>query len=48
MLEVIIDLYKQAKESKEYDKVDKIRNGLKEQGIILKDMKSGVSWAYEE
>ena len=48
MLAVIIDLYKQAKESKEYDKVDQIRNGLKEQGIILKDMKSGVGWAYEE
>ncbi|MGI9544670.1 MAG: cysteine--tRNA ligase [Cyclobacteriaceae bacterium] len=48
MLSVIIDLYKQAKESKEYDKVDQIRNGLKEQGIILKDMKSGVGWAYEE
>ena len=48
ILDVIIDLYSQAKGNKEYDKVDQIRNGLKQQGIILKDMKSGVAWAYEE
>jgi cysteinyl-tRNA synthetase len=48
VLEVLIQLYKQAKEAKDYDKVDEIRQQLKEQGIVLKDMKSGVDWAYEE
>ncbi len=48
VLEVLMQLYKQAKEAKDYDKVDEIRQQLKEQGIVLKDMKSGVDWAYEE
>jgi cysteinyl-tRNA synthetase len=48
ILQLVLDLYKDAKESKNYDKVDLIRAGLKTQGIVLKDMKDGIDWAYEE
>jgi len=48
MINALVEIYKEAKFSKEYDKVDKIRTKLKSSGIILKDMKSGVEWAYEE
>ena len=47
-LNIILDFYKEAKTQKQYDKVDKIRNSLKEHGIILKDMKDKIDWAYEE
>ena len=48
MINIIIDLYIQAKEARDYDKVDEIRAGLKKQGVVLKDSKESVSWAYEE
>ncbi|MFY0651347.1 MAG: cysteine--tRNA ligase [Cyclobacteriaceae bacterium] len=48
LLQVLIDIYREAKEAKDYDKVDEIRNQLKQQGVVLKDMKSGIDWAYEE
>jgi cysteinyl-tRNA synthetase len=48
LIDVLISIYKEAKEAKDYDKVDQIRNSLKAQGIILKDMKTAVDWAYEE
>jgi len=48
MLNIVIDLYKQAKDAKEYDKVDAIRAKLKSHGIVLKDTKESVGWAYEE
>ena len=48
LLDVLIAIYSEAKNEKDYDKVDEIRNQLKEQGIVLKDMKSGIDWAYEE
>jgi cysteinyl-tRNA synthetase len=48
MLHVLIDLYAEAKFKKEYGKVDEIRAKLKGQGIVLKDMKTGIDWAYEE
>lgn len=44
----LIELYKDAKANKQYDKVDMIRAQFKTQGIVLKDMKQGVDWAYEE
>jgi cysteinyl-tRNA synthetase len=47
-IEALIELYKDAKASKQYDKVDMIRAQFKIQGIVLKDMKQGVDWAYEE
>jgi cysteinyl-tRNA synthetase len=48
MIRCIVKLYKDAKHNKDYKTVDKIRNDLKSSGIILKDMKTGIDWAYEE
>lgn len=48
MLELVLGFYKEAKETKAYDKVDAIRAELKKQGIVIKDLKIGVDWAYEE
>jgi len=44
----LLDLYRDAKAQKQYDKVDKIRSYFKAEGIVIKDMKNGVDWAYEE
>ncbi|OKL42166.1 cysteine--tRNA ligase [Pontibacter flavimaris] len=48
MLHLVLSFYKEAKENKAYDKVDAIRAELKRQGIVIKDMKTGIDWAYEE
>lgn len=48
LLHPLLDIYKDSKYNRQFDKVDMIRAGLKESGIILKDMKNGVDWAYEE
>ena len=48
MLDLLLREYKQAKGAKDYEKVDQIRAELKEEGIIVKDMKGMVDWAYEE
>ncbi|WP_439880372.1 cysteine--tRNA ligase [Pontibacter sp. MBLB2868] len=48
MLSLVLNFYKEAKEAKAYDKVDAIRAELKKQGIVIKDMKTGIDWAYEE
>jgi cysteinyl-tRNA synthetase len=44
----MISIYKEAKESKQYDKIDMIRTYFKEAGLVIKDMKNGIDWAYEE
>ncbi|MBX9853029.1 MAG: cysteine--tRNA ligase [Cytophagaceae bacterium] len=41
-------IYKAAKDNKEYDKVDQIRSFFKNEGLVIKDMKHGIDWAYEE
>jgi cysteinyl-tRNA synthetase len=48
IIDIILDLYKQAKEAKDYGKVDEIRARLKNYGVVLKDMKDSIGWAYEE
>jgi cysteinyl-tRNA synthetase len=48
LLHMLLDEYKEAKEAKNYDKVDAIRAKLKSQSIIVKDMKGKVDWAMEE
>lgn len=48
MLEILIAIYQEAKEAKDYERVDDIRGKLKAQGVVLKDMKTGIDWAYEE
>lgn len=48
LLNILLQFYREAKEQKEYDKVDRIREQLKGLGIVLKDMKNQIDWAYEE
>jgi len=48
MLELLLNLYQEAKKARNYDKVDEIRSGLKSMGFVVKDMKAKVDWAYEE
>ena len=48
LLSIVLNTYQEAKSDKNYDKVDAIRKQLKDQGIVLKDMKTGIDWAYEE
>lgn len=48
LLDILIKLYSEAKSEKNYEKVDEIRALLKNRGIVLKDMKDTIDWAYEE
>jgi cysteinyl-tRNA synthetase len=48
LIEIILQDYKEAKDSKNYDKVDELRGKLKEYGVVIKDLKSGIDWALEE
>jgi cysteinyl-tRNA synthetase len=48
LLELTLNFYTEAKTAKAYDKVDQIRAALKGQGIVIKDTKAGVEWAYSE
>jgi cysteinyl-tRNA synthetase len=48
LLNILMHLYREAKEIKDYAKVDEIRAQLKKLGIVLKDMKNQIDWAYEE
>jgi cysteinyl-tRNA synthetase len=44
----LLDLYREFKLSKQYDKVNQIRATFKSHGLVIKDLKTGVDWAYEE
>jgi cysteinyl-tRNA synthetase len=46
--EGFLEIYQEAKAKKEYETVDKIRAYFKQNGLIIKDLKTGVEWAYEE
>ena len=48
LLGLALGFYQEAKAAKAYDKVDQIRTALKDQGIVIKDTKTGVEWAYSE
>jgi len=48
IIDILLGIYQQAKEVKDYEKVDEIRASLKQYGIALKDMRDSVGWAYEE
>ena len=45
VLAMVIDLRKEAKENKDYATSDKIRIGLQQMGIQLKDSKDGTTWS---
>jgi len=48
LLNLLFNQYTEAKTARNYAKVDEIRSGLKNMGIIVKDMKDRIDWAYEE
>jgi cysteinyl-tRNA synthetase len=47
LIDTLLAIYKEAKEAKDYSKVDSIRAALKTQGIAVKDLKTGIDWAYD-
>lgn len=48
LIDALLEIYTEAKTNKAYDKVDLIRAKLKQIGVTVKDMKTGIEWAYEE
>jgi cysteinyl-tRNA synthetase len=48
IIDALLGIYKKAKEEKDYNQVDEIREILKSNKLIIKDMKSGIEWGYEE
>ncbi|RXK48141.1 cysteine--tRNA ligase [Aquirufa rosea] len=48
MIQGLLQLYKEFKQSKQYHKVDEIRATFKSMGLIIKDMKNSIDWGYEE
>lgn len=47
LMKIIIDLRQTAKNNKEWQTSDKIRNELKNAGIVIKDLKEGAEWERE-
>lgn len=47
LMELIIQLRKQARENKDWSTSDKIRDGLNEINVVVKDAKEGTTWTYE-
>ena len=47
LMNIIIDLRQEAKNNKDWSASDKIRNELKNAGIVLKDLKDGAEWERE-
>jgi cysteinyl-tRNA synthetase len=48
LLNELLHFYRDAKAEKNYSKVDEIRAELKKIGVVVRDMKTGIAWAYEE
>lgn len=48
LIKVILNEYKEAKGSRNFEKVDELRAQLKTQGVVVKDMKNKIDWAFEE
>jgi cysteinyl-tRNA synthetase len=48
LINALLDVYKKAKEAKDYARIDELRAQLKAEGVVIKDMKNGVDWALEE
>jgi cysteinyl-tRNA synthetase len=46
--ESLLKVYAEAKQNKDYAKVDVLRADFKKVGIVVKDMKQSVDWAYLE
>lgn len=48
LLAGLLSLYREYKTNQQYDKVDEIRSYFKANGLVIKDMKHRIDWAYEE
>jgi cysteinyl-tRNA synthetase len=48
LIQGLLHQYKLAKDEKNYAQVDEIRGYFKNMGIVIKDMKHSIDWAYEE
>lgn len=48
LIDTILGEYKDAKFNRDFDRVDKLRAELKSEGIVVKDMKEKIEWAFEE
>ncbi|TAE07396.1 MAG: cysteine--tRNA ligase, partial [Bacteroidetes bacterium] len=48
LVEALLQIYREAKQVKNYGQVDAIRSHLKSVGIVVKDMKNRIEWEYEE
>lgn len=44
----MLNLYREYKAAQQYDKVDEVRYYFKNQGLVIRDMKHRIDWAYEE
>jgi cysteinyl-tRNA synthetase len=45
---VLLQIYKEAKQGKNYNQVDSLRAHFRSLGVVVKDMKDRIDWAYEE
>jgi cysteinyl-tRNA synthetase len=45
IMDLILELRQEARNRKDWNTSDKIRNGLSEAGISIKDEKSGSTWS---
>jgi cysteinyl-tRNA synthetase len=48
VLDGMLNLYREYKAAQNYEKVDEIRSYFKLQGLVIRDSKLRVDWAYEE
>ncbi|KAA6440092.1 cysteine--tRNA ligase [Dyadobacter flavalbus] len=48
ILDGMLKLYSEYKLSRNYEKVDEIRSYFKNQGLVIRDTKVRIDWAYEE
>jgi len=48
LINTILEEYRAAKKFRNFEKVDQLRTKLKQEGIVIKDMKDRIEWAFEE
>ncbi len=48
LIQIILNEYIEAKEQRNFEKIDDLRAQLKAQGVVVKDMKDRIDWAFEE
>ena len=47
-MSIILELRQNSKEKKDWETADKIRDGLNNLNIEIKDTKDGASWSYKK